>query len=137
MRPERAQSVLKWLLLIGGGLAATAVFAIVMPTDWMAAANDRLGLGPFHRSPLTEYLTRSLSAFYALHGFLAIYLSRQVARYADLLVFYGWLSVGFGIVLTAIDFSAGMPASWAWGEGPGVIAFGGVVVWLARSARKG
>ena len=118
MRPERARNVLKWLLLIGGGLAATAVFAIVMPTDWMEAANDRLGLGPFHRSPLTEYLTRSLSAFYALNGFLALYLSWEVARYADLLVFYGWLTVGVAVVLTAIDFSAGMPATWAWARVP-------------------
>ncbi len=136
MKPERAQTVLKWLLLIGGGLAATAIFAVVMPTDWMEATNDRLGLGPFHRSPLTEYLTRSLSAFYAFHGFMSIYLSRQVARYADFLVFYGWLSVGFGAVLTAIDFLAGMPSSWSWGEGPGLIALALVIVWLARNARE-
>ena len=135
MRPETARTVLKWLLRIGGGLAATAVFAVVMPTDWMEATNDWVGLGPFHRSPLTEYLTRSLSAFYALHGFLAIYLSRQVARYADFLVFYGWLTVGFGAGLTGIDFAAGMPASWSWGEGPGAFVLGCVIVWLARNAR--
>ena len=124
-----------WLLRVGGGLAATAAVAIVMPTDWMEAANDLMGLQPFHRSPLTEYLTRSLSAFYALHGLLAIYLSRQVVRYADFLVFYGWLTVGFGAVLTGIDFRAGMPASWSWGEGPGALVLGGVIVWLARKAR--
>ncbi len=136
MRSEKAQKILKWILLIGGGLAATAVVPMAMPTDWMEAVNDWLGLGPFHRSPLTEYLTRSLSALYALNGLLAVYLSRQVARYADLLVFYGWLTVGVAVALTAIDFAAGMPASWRWGEGPPMIVLGGVIVWLARSSRQ-
>ena len=44
------------------GMAMLAVVPMVMPTDWMAAINDRLGLVPLPRSPLTEYLTRSLSA---------------------------------------------------------------------------
>ncbi|MCP4205296.1 MAG: hypothetical protein GY769_25580, partial [bacterium] len=121
MRPEKAQTILKWILLVGGGLAATAVFPMAMPTDWMEWTNDWLGLGPFHRSPLMEYLTRSLSALYALNGFLAIYLARDVKRYADLLAFYGWLTVGVAVALTAIDFAAPMPTYWRWGEGPMVM----------------
>ncbi len=135
MRPETARKILKWILIVGGGLAATAVFPMAMPTDWMAATNDWLGLGPFHRSPLTEYLTRSLSALYALNGFLALYLARDVARYADLLAFYGWLTVGVAAALTGIDFAAGMPAHWSWGEGPPMAVLGLVIVWLARRSR--
>ncbi len=137
MRSEKAQKILKWLLIVLGGFGATALIPVVMPTDWMEAANDALGLGPFHRSPLTEYLTRSLSALYALNGLMLLYLSRQVARYGDLLVFYGWLLVGVAAALTAIDFWAGMPPSWRWGEGPPMIVLGGVIVWLARSSRQG
>ncbi len=135
MRSDKAQKILKWLLIVVGGLTATAIFPMVMPTDWMEATNDSLGLGPFHRSPLTEYLTRSLSALYALNGLLALYMARQVERYADLLVFYGWLTVGVAAAITAIDFSAGMPPHWRWGEGPPMIVLGGVIVWLARSSR--
>ncbi len=135
MRPEKARKILKWLLIVLGGFAVTAIFPMAMPTDWMEAINDWLGLGPFHRSPLTEYLTRSLSGFYALHGLLALYLARQVERYADLLVFYGWLTVGFAVAIAAIDFSAGMPPSWSWGEGPPMLVLGGVIVWLARNSR--
>lgn len=135
MKPEKARTILKWILLVAGGLAATAVFTMAMPTDWMEWANDWLGLGPFHRSPLIEYLTRSLSALYALNGFMALYLARDVTRYADLLAFYGWLTVGVAAALTAIDFSAGMPPSWRWGEGPPMIVLGLVIVWLARRSR--
>ncbi len=135
MKPETARKILKWILLVAGGLAATAVFPMAMPTDWMEAANGWLGLGPFHRSPLMEYLTRSLSALYALNGFLALYLARDVKRYADLLAFYGWLTVGVAVALTAIDFSAGMPPSWSWGEGPPLVVFGLAIVWLARRSR--
>ncbi len=135
MRPEKARKILKWILIVAGGLAATAVVPMAMPTDWMEATNDWLGLGPFHRSPLTEYLTRSLSALYALNGFLALYLARDGARYADLLVFSGWLTVGVAVALTAIDFSAGMPTSWRWGEGPPMVVLAGIIVWLAMRSR--
>ncbi len=135
VKPETARTILKWILLVAGAMAATAVVPMAMPTDWMEWANDWLGLGPFHRSPLTEYLTRSLSALYALNGFLSLYLARDVKRYADLLVFYGWLTVGVAASLTAIDFSAPMPAHWSWGEGPPMIILGLIVVGLARRSR--
>jgi hypothetical protein len=41
-----------------------AFLAVVMPTSTMASIADWLGVGPLHRAPLTEYLTRSLSALY-------------------------------------------------------------------------
>ncbi len=46
MKPKTARKILKWILLVAGGLAATAVFPMAMPTDWMEAANGWLGLGP-------------------------------------------------------------------------------------------
>jgi len=43
---------------------SVAFLAVVMPTSVMASIAEWLGVGPSHRSPLTEYLTRSLSAMY-------------------------------------------------------------------------
>ena len=86
---------------------------MVMPTDSMADVNDWLGLEPLHRSPLTEYLTRSLSAIYALFGALTIYVSRDVRHHAGFVAFAGILVVLLGIFFTALDFWAGMPLGGA------------------------
>ncbi len=72
---------------------------------------------------------------YALNRLLPLYLARDVARSADLLVCYGWLTVGVAAALTAVDCSAGMPPHWSWGEGPPVAFLGLVIVWLARRSR--
>ena len=131
MRPETAEKVLSWLLLAMGGLALLAVVPMVMPTAWMVAVNDRLGLGPFPHSTLTEYLTRSLSAVYASLGALIVYLGLNVRRYLGLIVFVGWLTIALGVALTVIDFAIGMSAAWTWGEGPPTVVIGWAFIWLA------
>jgi hypothetical protein len=135
MRAETAERVLKWLLLLLGGLAATAVAPMLMPFAWMQRANDALGLAPLIDTPLTQYLTRSLSAVYALFGVMTIYVACDVRRYRRLVVFIGWLTGALGLALTAIDFAAGMPASWSWGEGPPTVVCGWAMIWLGRRVR--
>ena len=135
MRPETAERWLRRLLYVMGGVALLAVVPLVMPTDWMETINDRLGLGPFQRSPLMEYLTRSLSAVYAMFGAMAVFVAPRVRRYLDLVVFMGWLTVLLGVALLSIDLYAGMPPSWTWGEGVPTMVLGGVFVWLGKRAR--
>ncbi len=118
-----------------GGLAALAVVPMVMPTRWMVAVNDALGLGAFPHAPLTEYLTRSVSAVYALLGAFTIYVALDIRRYLELIVFIGWLTALLGVALTAIDFWIGMPPAWSWGEGPPTVLVGGAIVWLARRVK--
>jgi hypothetical protein len=137
MKPKTAEKILFWLLIVMGGLAALAVVPMVMPTDWMEATNDWLGLDPFPRSTLTEYLTRSLSAVYALFGAFVIYIALDLRRYLELVVFMGWLTMLLGAALTVLDFAIGMPASWSWGEGPPTIVIGGLFVWLAKRVKQG
>ncbi len=134
MTAGRAEKLIKWLLSIAGAVALSAVVPMVMPTDWMEGINDRLGLGPFPRTPLTEYLTRSLSAVYALFGALTVYLARNVRRYLELISVVARLTMVLGVVLTVLDASIGMPASWTWGEGPPTVVFGLAILWLARRA---
>lgn len=62
MSPATAEKSLRWLLLLMGATACLAFVAVFIPTDWMETVNDAIGLGPFPRTPLTEYLTRSLSS---------------------------------------------------------------------------
>ncbi len=132
MKPKTAERILYWLLIVMGGMAASAIVPAAMPTRFMVAINDWLGLGPYPHSTLTEYLTRSLSILYAMLGALTIYVACDVRRYRDLLVFMGWLTVVLGAALTVLDFAIGMPARWSWGEGPPTIVVGLAIVWLAR-----
>ena len=85
MLATRHESILKWLLIILGGLAATAVVPMVMPFAWMQSLNDSLGLEPLVDTPLAQYLTRSLSAVYALLGVMTIYIGLDVRRYQRLM----------------------------------------------------
>ena len=114
---------------------SVAFLAVVMPTSTMAAIADWLGVGPLPRSPLTEYLTRSLSMMYGVLGILHVYLARDVVRYLDLIVVIGWLTVLAGAIQTFVDFAAGMPAFWSWSEGPPTALAGLVYIWLAQRAR--
>jgi len=117
-----------------GGMMSVAFVAVVMPTSAMATIADWLGV-PLPRSPLTEYLTRSLSTMYGVLGVLHLYLARDVVRYLDLIVVLGWLTVLAGVIQTVVDFAAGMPPSWSWSEGPSTVLAGLAYVWLARRAR--
>ena len=134
MAPQTAHSVLTWLLRVLGGLTLSAVFAIFLPTDWMAAMNDRLGLDPLARTPLTEYLTRSLSAVYALFGALTLFVARDVGRYLDFVAFAGKLTVLLGVFFIVLDAWTGLPPIWMWLEGPPTVVLGLVMIWLARAA---
>jgi len=135
--PQTARRLLTWLLYAMGGLMTIALVAVVMPTTWMAAVADWLEVGPLPRAPLVEYLTRSLSAIYAIFGALTIYLARHAGRYLDLVVFLGWLTLALGAILTILDFAIGMPPAWSWSEGPPTVLTGWVLIWLARRAREG
>lgn len=136
MSTDASRRILAVLLYVMGGLAALAVVPMVMPTRWMVATNDWLGLGPFPHAPLTQYLTRSLSALYALVGGLVLYVAYHLDRYLDLVGVMGWLTVLLGLFLTGLDFAIGMPAAWSWGEGPPTVLVGLAFVWLAGRARR-
>jgi hypothetical protein len=86
-----------------------------------------LSLAEPAETPLNHYLTRSLSAMYAMHGALVIYLSVDVVRYAPVARFAGAVAVVMGAALLGIDLYAGMPAFWTFGEGPFVMLFGGAM----------
>ena len=119
MNPATTDALLKWLLRLVGGVELFAIPFIVIPVAWMDAVNDRvLGLGPLPNSPITEYLTRTLSAMYALHGAVV-------------------LRVTLGLTVLGIGLSAGLPWWWVAGEGPGIIVGGLLVLVLSWMGARG
>jgi hypothetical protein len=121
------------LLRLGGVITLTAFLAMLMPTDWMAATHEWLGMGEFPRAPVVDYLARSAAALYGFHGVLLLLVSRDPVRYRSIVRYLGFMNVVLGVMFVFIDLHAGMPALWTLAEGPPVAAFGLVVLYLSRS----
>ena len=135
MTPAKTSSE-RWLsilLRIGGVVMLTAFGAVFMPTDWMAAAHQQLGLGEFPTSPLVDYLTRSASALYTIYGGLYLVVASDVRRFARVIVYLATVNIVFGLLMVAIDLHAGLPLYWILGEGPPVVAFGVILLLLLKS----
>jgi hypothetical protein len=128
---NRLEKALIVLLRLAGVLLLTAVIPAVMPFAWMQDIHRLLGMGELPETPITGYLTRSLSALYALHGALVFFVSLDVRRYLPVVRFLAVLSIVFGAGMLVLDIAVGMPLPWIIGEGPSIIILGGVLLWLA------
>ena len=122
------------LLRVGGCAMLLATLAIVLPTRWMASIHQWLGLGTFPAFPIVEYLTRSISALYAIHGGLLLLVSSDIPRFAPIVRYLGVTTSLLGISLLAIDVFAGLPVYWVLFEGPPVILIGGLILGLLEAS---
>jgi hypothetical protein len=120
------------LLRLAGTVMVTAFLAALVPVDWMAAAHRWLGLGEFPRTPIVDYLARSIALLYGCHGVLVLIVSGDPVRYRTIVWYLAVMNTFFGAMMLAIDIHAGMPAMWTLLEGPPVIAFGIVIGLLNR-----
>jgi hypothetical protein len=133
---EGVTSLLVLLLRVAGIVTATAFLAIFLPVEWMASTHRWLGLGEFPRAPVVDYLARSIAALYGFHGVLLLLISGDPIRYRAIVWYAAIMNVLFGLIVTAIDLNAGMPAYWTWSEGPPIAAFGAVIGLLNRSTPR-
>lgn len=113
-------------------LLLIALVPAVMPLAWMDAIHRWLGLGELPEGPIVSYLTRSLSAMYAMHGAIVYFVSLDVRRYLPVVKCLACLAVVFGGGMLVLDAAIGMPTAWTVCEGPIVIAIGVIVLALAR-----
>ena len=129
--PGGSEKALVVLLRLSGVLLLTALFPAVMPFAWMETIHRQLGMGELPTGPIMGYLTRSLSAMYALHGAIVFFLSLDVRRFLPVVRCLAVLSIVFGTGMIVLDVLVGMPVAWIIGEGPFVVVLGGVILWLA------
>lgn len=129
-RPRDRATVL--LLRVIGGVDCLALIAVLMPRAAMESIAARFGFAPISAGPLTEYLARSTSLLYALHGALLLYVATDVARFRGLIRWLGMLSIAHGGVMLLIDVRIGMPAWWCAAEGPTFAAAGLVLCLLTK-----
>jgi hypothetical protein len=133
----RSEKALVVVLRFGGVLLLTAVIPAVMPFAWMDLIHRQLGMGELPEMPITGYLTRSLSAFYALHGVVVLFVSFDVRRFRPVVKCLAALCIVFGAGMIVLDVWVGMPLPWVLGEGPSIIVLGGVLLWLAGRVQSG
>ena len=123
MTPWRLRAIV-FLLRLGGAVTVCAFFAMFLPVEFMASTHNLLGIGEFPRSPLVDYLTRSVAALYGFHGCLLLLISTDPVRYRAFVYYAAIMNMAFGVLMVAIDLHAGMPLLWTLLEGPPIIAMG-------------
>ncbi len=128
--PTKHEKLISLLLRIDAFLQFAAVGAVLMPFAWMGTVHEWLGLGRFPDEPIVEYLARSLSAFYLVHGVITFVIAGDVRRYRPLIRVWALSFIAMGVVTIAIDVVAGLPLFWTLSEGPFVIVFGLVILRL-------
>jgi hypothetical protein len=133
-------NVSEWILVailrIVGFAAMSAIVPVFMPHAWMDACHDWLGLGPLPETPIIVYLTRSLSAMYAMHGALVLFISCDVRRFLPIVKCLAALGILFGAGMIALDCAVDMPLFWTLCEGPFVIVLGSAGLWLAGRVQR-
>jgi hypothetical protein len=102
----------------------------------MVTIHRWLGLGEMPTTPVVEYLARSLSAFYAFFGAVLLLAATDLERYRPLVRFLGLGLAVVGLILLAVDFTAGMPWWWSTFEGPLWVVIGVVMLILARRGSR-
>lgn len=132
-RSEFLMLVILRTLGVGGLLALPT---IVLPFEWMDLLHQLAGLGQLPDAPITRYLARSVSSFYAVVGSLALCLSLDVRRYRPVIRLWSWVLLIFGITILVIDLTAPMPLSWILLEGPPSILAGVLAVVTQRGIRE-
>jgi hypothetical protein len=132
---NRFEKFLILLLRLSVIILMTALIPAVMPFSWMQDIHRNLGMGELPSGPIMGYLTRSLSAMYALHGALIWYISRDIRRFLPVVKCLAMLGIVFGAGMFALDISVGMPLFWILGEGPFIIVLGGLLLWLAVNVK--
>ena len=127
--------LLTLLLRIAGLTTGAAFLAIFLPADWMATTHEALGLGPFPRAPIVDYLARSIALLYGFHGILMFIVAGDPVRYRPIVTYIAAMDVIFGIAIAIIDVHAGLPWYWTMGESLPITALGVLIAVLNRSTR--
>jgi hypothetical protein len=131
-----ADRLLTWLIRANAAVLLLAAVPFFFPTALMARTHADLGLGPFPEGRLTEYLTRSAAACYAMHGGVVLLLSTDVRRYRPLIPWVYRIHLLFAATVLGIDLFAGMPAWWTVAEAGTIGTVAVVILALNRRAAR-
>jgi hypothetical protein len=127
---HNAERWLKLSLILFGLPAAFAIVPFLMPTSWMAAVHERIGLGELPSKPIVDYLARYSSGFSAFSGFLLLLLATDVRRYAPVITFQAISILVLSAAGAIFGWRAGMPSWWIIADVISCWGFCGAMLWL-------
>lgn len=132
-----SERALRWVLRVNGLITSLAIVAVFMPVGWMNDTHRYLGMGDVPTAPIFEYLARTVSFLYFVHGGLCLLLSSDVRRFGPVITYVAVVEMVFAVLLFWIDEKVGMPRSWTLTEAPAVIVISGLTLGLrVKSARR-
>jgi hypothetical protein len=131
---HRREKTAAWLLRLDALSHLMAAVIVFLPDGIIVLAHNRLGLGIFPDAPIAWYLARGLSAYYAMHGALMLFISLDVVGYLDLVRIAMWLFAIYGILMLFVDLRAPMPKFWTIAEPAFILVFSAVVLALLSSS---
>ena len=134
MKPENAARWLTILFRLNAVGLMTAALAVFLPNLWMQQTHAVLGLGEMPQAEVVEYLARSCSMLYFIHGLVLGYVSLNMRKYWDLVGFLSLLHLIMGTFVFGIDLKSGMPVYWIVIEGPSIMVFACVMLGLWKRA---
>ncbi len=145
MKPDKAEKWLTFLFRLNAVLLTSATLTILLPNGVMQSMHQWLGLGDMPgmepandpnpaASPITEYLARSCSMMYAVHGIVLMVVAFNIRKYWDLVPILVGLHLALGATVLGIDLKSGMPWYWTLAEGPGIMVFAVALLWLWKQA---
>ena len=129
-------TLLAWVLRLNAIVLMMALIPVLFPYSLMNSIHQWLGLGELPNTSITEYLTRSLSLVYALHGTVCLTLAMDVRKYLPLIQLIAIYHFVFGLIMLAIDLKSGLPWYWIIGEGPMIAAFAVFVFFFCKICRQ-
>ena len=115
---ERA---LRIVLRLNGVITSMAIVAVFMPLDWMNDTHRYLGMGEAPKAAIFEYVARTVSFLYFVHGALCLLLSTDVRRFGPIITYVAVIELIFAGLVLWIDAKARMPVAWTLTEAPAII----------------
>ena len=137
MKPQHAERCLTILFRLNAFMLTSAALAAFLPNRWMIEIHSKLGLGEMTQQTIVEYLARSCSMLYFIHGLVLAYVSLNMRKYWEMVRFLAFLHLLLGAFVLGIDLKSGMPAYWTVAEGGGIMLFSCVLLWCWKIADAG
>ncbi len=112
---SQAAAITVWLrrlLVVLGSICLLALFAVLMPREWIARSHAWMGLGAFPEAPIAEYLARSTSALCAFYGGFVLMLARDPLRYLPIVKYQAIAMLALSAMSMVVWLRLGMEAHW-------------------------
>jgi hypothetical protein len=130
------EKFLRFFLIAAGAVCVMGLGFLAVPLSWMDAIHRLAGLGAMPQGPVVEYLARSACVLYPMLGGVMILSGLKLRQYRTLVLYQGAVWLAFGVLVGAIDYAAGLPGYWTWGESIQTALMGAVILMLGRKIQR-